>query len=143
MKYHYYSKRWASTVVETLTRIIHSNHHLFFFFFFFLVQNYLVCVWEARFVLPTSTFCIFFSSSRDCWLWGVNSAHTVTFLATFQSRDPQTSLFSNFIIKSGSHSTIHTFKNYFTTVFFNFQFSTVSKLTFTQTIKLNIKPSLR
>ena len=37
------------------------------------------------------------------------------------SRDPQTSLFSNFFIKNGSHNTIHTFKNYFTTVFFSFQ----------------------
>ena len=38
--------------------------------------------------------------------------------------DPQTSLFSNFFIKNGSHGTIHTFKNYFDTVFlvFSFQF---------------------
>ena len=38
--------------------------------------------------------------------------------------DPQTSLFSNFFIKNGSHDTIHTFKNYFATVFsvFSFQF---------------------
>ena len=38
--------------------------------------------------------------------------------------DPQTSLFSNFFIKNGSHDTIYTFKNYFTTVFsiFSFQF---------------------
>ena len=43
--------------------------------------------------------------------------------------DPQISLFSNFFIKNGSHGTIHTFKNYFTTVFFNFQFSAVSKRT--------------
>ena len=33
------------------------------------------------------------------------------------SRDPQTSFSSNFFIKNGSHSTIHTFKNYFVTVF--------------------------
>ena len=40
------------------------------------------------------------------------------------SRVPQTSLFINFFIKNGSHSTIHTFKNYFTTVFsvLSFQF---------------------
>ena len=31
--------------------------------------------------------------------------------------DPQISLFSNFFIKNGSHDTIHTFKNYFATVF--------------------------
>ena len=49
------------------------------------------------------------------------------------SRDPQTSFFSNFFIKNESHSTIYTFKIYFAVVFFNFQFSTVSKRT------LNIK----
>ena len=43
--------------------------------------------------------------------------------------NPQISLFINFFIKNGSHSTIHTFKNYFVTVFFNFQFSAVSKRT--------------
>ena len=31
--------------------------------------------------------------------------------------DPQISFFSNFFIKNGSHDTIHTFKNYFATVF--------------------------
>ena len=31
--------------------------------------------------------------------------------------NPQTSLFSKFLIKNGSHDTIHTFKNYFATVF--------------------------
>ena len=40
------------------------------------------------------------------------------------SRVPQITLFSNFFIKNGFHSTIYTFKNYFTTVFlvsvFNF-----------------------
>ena len=36
--------------------------------------------------------------------------------------DPQISFFSNFFIKNGSHDTIHTFKNYFATVFFSFQF---------------------
>ena len=36
--------------------------------------------------------------------------------------DPQTSLFSNFFIKNGSHGTIHTFKNYFATMFSVFSF---------------------
>ena len=31
--------------------------------------------------------------------------------------DPQITLFNNFFIKNGSHNTIYTFKNYFTTVF--------------------------
>ena len=43
--------------------------------------------------------------------------------------DSQISLFINFFIKNESHDTIHTFKNYFATVFFNFQFSVVSKWT--------------
>ena len=51
------------------------------------------------------------------------SAHCALFT------DPHISLFSNFFIKNGSYGTIHTFKNYFTTVFFNFQFSAVSKRT--------------
>ena len=33
------------------------------------------------------------------------------------SRDPQTSFFNTTFIKNGSHSTIHTLKNYFATVF--------------------------
>ena len=38
--------------------------------------------------------------------------------------DPQTSLFNDFFIKNGSHGTIYTFKNYFTTVIsvISFQF---------------------
>ena len=38
--------------------------------------------------------------------------------------DPQIPLFSNFFIKNGSHNTIYTFKNYFTTVIsaISFQF---------------------
>ena len=36
--------------------------------------------------------------------------------------DPQISFFSNFFIKNGFHGTIHTFKIYFATVFFSFQF---------------------
>ena len=38
------------------------------------------------------------------------------------SRDPQTSFFSNFFIKNGSHSTLNTFKNYFVSVFLVFSF---------------------
>ena len=41
---------------------------------------------------------------------------------------PQTSLFSNFFIKNGFHSTIHTFKNYFTTVFSVFSFNKISSI---------------
>ena len=44
------------------------------------------------------------------------------------SRDLQTSFFTKTFIKSGSHSTIHTFKNYFTIVF-----SVFSKISIIQT----------
>ena len=44
------------------------------------------------------------------------SAHRALFM------DPQISLFNNFFIKNGSHGTIYTFKIYFATVFFSFQF---------------------
>ena len=37
-------------------------------------------------------------------------------------RDQQTPLFSNFLIKNWSYNTIHTFKNYFTTMFSIFSF---------------------
>ena len=44
------------------------------------------------------------------------------------ARDPQTSFFSNFFIKNGSYGTIHTFKNYFATVFSIFSFSKISSI---------------
>ena len=42
--------------------------------------------------------------------------------------DPQITLFINFFIKNGSHGTIHTFKNYFATVFSVFSFSKISSI---------------
>ena len=44
-----------------------------------------VYVWEARFALSNVYVCIFnlFFSSRDCRLWNVNNAYTITSLATF------------------------------------------------------------
>ena len=40
-------------------------------------------------------------------------------------RIPQITFFNNFFIKNGSHDTIHTFKNYFATVFSIFSFSKI------------------
>ena len=68
----------------------------------------------------------FFFYSRKVWLFNPFSA-TCGSHALFT--DPQISLFSIFFIKNGSHGTIYTFKNYFATVFFSFQFSAVSKRT--------------
>ena len=44
------------------------------------------------------------------------------------SRVSQTSLFSHFFIKNGFHCTIHTFKNYFATLFLIFSFSKISSI---------------
>ena len=59
-----------------------------------------------------STFCFFFFLER-----GVSMAlcHTNRFRVLFIR--PTNIFFSNFFIKNGSHITIHTFKNYFVTVF--------------------------
>ena len=56
----------------------------------------------------------------------------INFSATFLSRDPQISLFNNFFIKNWSHGTIHTFKNYFVTVFSVFSFSKISSIQMNQ-----------
>ena len=55
--------------------------------------------------------CFFFFLSAFLWLvaFPVGLVHC--------SQDPQTSFFNKTFIKNGSHGTIHTFKNYFTTVF--------------------------
>ena len=57
-------------------------------------------------------------SNRQCWLFHSEQCICALFM------DPQIPLFSNFFIINGSHDTIHTFKNYFATVFsvFSFQF---------------------
>ena len=51
-----------------------------------------------------------FSLTQQLFHWNVGS------------RNSQISLFSNFFIKNRSYGIIHTFKNYFTIIFFNFQF---------------------
>ena len=44
------------------------------------------------------------------------------------SRVSHTLIFSHFFIKNGPHDTIHTFKNYFATVFSVFSFSKISSI---------------
>ena len=79
------------------------------FFFFFFLLRYLVSVWIAMKHSLTSGVCIL-----------VGPVH--------YSRDPQTTFFIKNNFKTRFHSIIHTFKNYFTTVFsiFSFQFSAIS-----------------
>ena len=92
-----------------------------------------VSVWIQYFPLnPTvrissfSFFLLFFAhviGDKSYCAWTV--VENFDFLAIYNTlvgpvnsaRDPQTSLFNNFFIKNGSHDTIHTFKNYFATVF--------------------------
>ena len=90
------------------------------------VAKILRCDLDSTF--PASRFAFFF-------FLAVNVDFSMNSVSVHCLRDPQTSFFNNFFIKNKSHGTIHTFKNYFATVFsvFNFQFSTVSK----QTLKIS------
>ena len=75
-----------------------------------LDSNYCgIWVFVLRFSLFFFSF--FFCSARICWLF--HGEQCICALFT----NPQIPLFSNFFIKNGSHGTIHTFKNYFVTVF--------------------------
>ena len=82
-----------------------------FFFFFFLFSR----------VLEECGYCSL-NSSRKCWLFNYEQCICALFM------DLQIPLFSNFFIKNGSHGTIHTFKNYFTTVFSVFSFNKISSI---------------
>ena len=91
-----------------LLRFKFPTFSLLFFFFFFHAFP------------PTSgtVHVRYMNSSRN--FWPVFCEQCIRALFT----DPQISFFIKFFIKNGSHSTIHTFKNYFATVFsvFSFQF---------------------
>ena len=95
-----------------------------------LYRIFSVCLYSTfstlRFLLCVF---VFFFGFHACWSFAVTVQWTVTanvdFAVTFCSEqciyalfmDPQISFFITFFIKNGSHSTIHTFKNYFATVF--------------------------
>ena len=82
-----------------------------FLLFFFFLRVFQMCSYCLCTVQWTITANFDFSN-----FFHPISAHRVLFTG------PQISLFSNFFIKNGFHGTIHTFKNYFATVFFSFQF---------------------
>ena len=87
-------------------------HLAFFFSFFFFFGTRL---WDLRLLFMHCSM----NSSYKVWLFYFFqpiSTHCALFM------DPQILLFSNFFIKNRSHGTIYTFKNYFATVFFSFQF---------------------
>ena len=64
------------------------------------------------------------------------------FVNNAQFTEPQILLFSNFFIKNGFHDIIHTFKNYFTTVFFSFQFQFSIFSCIQMDLKSIIKPNM-
>ena len=83
---------------------------VFPFFFFFL----------HAFVRLRLLF-IYYSMNSSCKVWLFYFFQPISaYRALFM--DSQISLFSNFFIKNGSYGTIYTFKNYFATIFFSFQF---------------------
>ena len=101
-------------------------------------------VWIARLVFGVCVFPSFFFFCTRLWVCGYCSCTVQWTVAAnfdflFFSANQCTSCtvlwthkfhFSAiFSLKNGSHGTIYTFKNYFATVFFSFQFSTVSKRT--------------
>ena len=108
---------WGLTSNQSFRRFLLSlcldsrfiNHVCVLFFFFF-----------SR-VLEKRGYCSL-NSNHKCWLFCSKQCISVLFM------DPQIPLFSNFFIKNGSHGTIYTFKNYFTTVFSVFSFSKISSI---------------
>ena len=94
-------------------------------------------VWEPRLRLRLHISVFFFFFHPFVRLAITIHAQSLTFLSFFQPISGHRSLFmnlqislsSNFFIKNESHNIIHTFKNYFITIFFSFlyQFSTVFK----------------
>ena len=111
--------------VVSLLRLRLRTTFVFVFAFFFFFYTF------VRFAVTVHTLCM--NNSRKVWfflLFFSQSVHTVQLFI-----DPQISLFSNFFIKNRLHCTIHTFKNYFTIIFFNFQFqfSVISKRTLNAT----------
>ena len=110
-KYYTASQLSAGLDRDYCVCVLKFSVFLFLFFFFF---------WFSRVSRSNAAtiHALFMNSSRICWLFHCEQCTRALFI------DPQISLFSNFFIKNGSHGTIHTFKNYFATMFsvFNFQF---------------------
>ena len=97
--------------------------------FFSLLGGVWIHVAFVPSAFPAFSLFFFFCCSthfRGQQLLFMHCSWTVT--ATFDYFNPQISLFINFFIKNGSHGTIHTFKNYFTTVFSVFSFSKINSI---------------
>ena len=81
--------------------------------------SYLVSVWIGIMLCLAFAFCIFFFHTLPAFRDKFYCSCTVH--ALFMG--PTATLFKKKKIKNGSHGTIHTFKNYFVTVFSVFNFS--------------------
>ena len=109
----YYVPVWIQLLLRLRLIFTFRSFFLFFFLFFFFVFT--------RFGVMRLLFMhCSLNSSCKCWLFHSEQCIRALFM------DPQILLFSNFFIKNGSHGTIHTFKNYFVTVFSVFSFSKIS-----------------
>ena len=80
-----------------------------------IFKKWLRCSLDSHFAF--SSFFFFFKSQLLTFLQCTVHISATQVGPVHYSRDPQTSLLSNFFIKNGSHGTIYTFKNYFTIVF--------------------------
>ena len=104
--------------------VVHLHFPLFFFLFFFLLRStpshgmLSISGSHALYTRPTTTLTVKFPLKLH---YSVGPMH--------YSRDPQASFFNKIFIKNGSHSTIHTFKNYFATIFSVFSKISISKRT--------------
>ena len=116
-----FQKMWYLAILATKNKLNSKISWLFNF----EPNIHLVCVWEARFAFPKCTFCIsvaffflfFFNFlSWNVWFfsWTVHNVHC--------SRTPKFYFSATFSLKNWSHGTIHTFKNYFVTVFSVFSY---------------------
>ena len=101
----------STKVADVIARLRFTIHVSFFFLLLLLLLLFLLLLFFIY---------IFLAVVVDFFTMNSVQVHYL--------RDPQTSLFSNFFIKNGSHSTIHIFKNYFATVF-----SVFSKISCIQT----------
>ena len=97
--------------------VVHLHFPPFFYLFFFLLRStpshgmLSISGFHALYTRPITTLTVKFPLKLH---YSVGPMH--------YSRDPQASFFNKIFIKNGSHGTIHTFKNYFATMFSIFSF---------------------
>ena len=94
-----------------------SRFTRFLFFIFIYVFFFQPAMVDKSTVNNTRVFSFLFLFMYFFFQSAIVDKSTVNSASVHCSRVPQITLFSNFFIKNGSHSTIYTFKNYFATVF--------------------------